>query len=112
MINAIIFAAVLSLGICLGVCISELAFARKREQKIQEAEGYLAGARKAHEAAERHLEDVLFKNPTQVAYVCDKQYCIDGCNNSDCCHTFDVNHAKNFEYNGYGTYVEKLEESE
>jgi hypothetical protein len=110
MIDLILAVLIFLIGICIGLAIRDVIFIRKREKKIHELNECLAGARKAHEVAERRLEDVSSKNPAQIAYICDEQACADGCINSYCHHTCDIRHARNFEYLGEGRYFEKLEE--
>lgn len=42
----------------------------------------------------------------EVVYICDGEYCAQ-CNASECHHTCDISHAKNFEFIGNGIYIEK-----
>lgn len=55
------------------------------------------------------IQDCQVKNRVRVAYVCDRRYCSEGCNNTDCHHTEDIHHAKNFECVGDGKWMEKEE---
>ena len=42
----------------------------------------------------------------RVMYLCDGKTC-SKCDNSECHHTYDISHAKNFKYVGDGKYIEK-----
>lgn len=42
-----------------------------------------------------------------IVYECDKQECEGGCNNQDCFHTTDIDHAVNFEKLSDDKYMEK-----
>lgn len=44
--------------------------------------------------------------PLRVAYICDHKSC-DKCNNPECNHTFDIRHARNFEFVADNEYIEK-----
>ena len=43
----------------------------------------------------------------EIAYECDKDECENGCNNQDCFHTTDIDHAVNFNKLCDGKYMEK-----
>lgn len=49
------------------------------------------------------------EHPTQVAYVCDNEACGAACS-TECHHTTDVRHARNFECVGENQYMEKESE--
>ena len=105
MLNVIIAALICFVGICIGLLVYDAITAKAR----QEIEECWAAARRAHEAAERRLEEIS-NNPTgNVLYICDGRQCGDVCPNPFCELTNDIRHARNFEYK-HGFWVEKLEQ--
>lgn len=44
--------------------------------------------------------------PVRVGYICDRKFC-EECDNPECHHTLDINHAKNFELIADNEYWEK-----
>ena len=51
--------------------------------------------------------EIITGNPgTSIFYICDREKC-ENCNNVDCHHTSDINHAVNFERSGH-VYSEKV----
>lgn len=44
--------------------------------------------------------------PQNIAYLCDGKACEKGCPGTECHHTFDIDHAKNFEKLQDGRYME------
>lgn len=53
------------------------------------------------------LEIAIKALENDVAYICDRRYCPEGCKNPDCHHTVDISHAKNFEQVDTNKWIEK-----
>lgn len=51
------------------------------------------------------------ENNIRVSYLCDGRYCSDGCTNTDCHHTEDIHHAKNFKCVEDGKWMETESET-
>lgn len=47
-----------------------------------------------------------FIEDSKVAYICDGRECVDGCRESECRHTYNIEHAKNFKSVGDGKWME------
>lgn len=45
-------------------------------------------------------------DPLKVRYLCDRKACGRGCTNSECRHTSDITHARNFASLGWGVWEE------
>ena len=43
----------------------------------------------------------------KIIYLCDRKKCGDNHDCGECNHTFDITHAINFKYDGFGGYIEK-----
>lgn len=53
------------------------------------------------------IQDCWVKDNVRVSYLCDGRYCSDGCTNTDCHHTEDIRHAKNFKCVEVGKWIEE-----
>ena len=53
-------------------------------------------------------------NPStkEVVFLCDNTACLKPCSKSECKHTFDVSHAKNFKEVAPGKYMEMEEKKD
>mgnify|MGYP003595022048 CR=1 FL=1 len=56
------------------------------------------------ENTEEHTKEVVF--------LCDNTACLKPCSKSECKHTFDVSHAKNFKEVAPGKYMEMEEKKD
>lgn len=58
-------------------------------------------------------KEKIMNEKLKIAYLCDGEGCAAGsghcCLHTECTHTFDIHHAKNFKMIGKGTFFEEQE---
>lgn len=69
----------------------------------------ILGIDEAHENKDVKLDALIehyaSKKPPKVLYLCNRKKC-ETCSFPECAHTTDIKHAKNFKFEGSGTFIE------